>query len=64
MVGDWDGNGTDTAGIVKPAERLWLLTNQNAPGWWQIEFQYGVVFDQPIAGDWNGNGSDSQAMGL
>jgi hypothetical protein len=67
VVGDWDGNGTDTVGAVLSAGGVmrWHLRNSNSPGPPDIgPFAYGgAAFDafgrpfwQPIVGDWNGDG--------
>ncbi|MDH4117634.1 MAG: twin-arginine translocation signal domain-containing protein [Acidimicrobiia bacterium] len=60
VVGDWNGNGVQTIGVVRG--NRWLLRNANAPGAADIEFTFGQVGDTPIAGDWNGDGMDSPGM--
>ncbi|MBV1852808.1 GH25 family lysozyme [Catellatospora tritici] len=70
VVGDWDGNGTMTAGLVTPAGEhwRWRLTNQKgtapiAAGGADplltpdLDFEYGEVEKAPIVGDWDGNGT-------
>jgi uncharacterized protein GlcG (DUF336 family) len=32
VVGDWDGDGRDTVGVVQPAAAVWFLRNDNSPG--------------------------------
>lgn len=60
VVGDWDGNGTTTIGVVDPATMTWYLRNSNSPGAPDITpFRYGAVGWKPIAGDWNGDGKAS-----
>jgi hypothetical protein len=63
IVGDWDGNGTDTAGVVRvrPGQLTFLLRNSNTPGSAQISFSYGR-FGFPIVGDWDGNGKDTPGV--
>jgi hypothetical protein len=65
VVGDWDGDGTFTIGIFRPARSavnpgefaLWFLRNSNSPGGTDIpEFVYGAEFDIPVVGDWDGDG--------
>lgn len=71
VVGDWDGDGTDTVGVIRwstdqPDE--WHLRNSNTGGNPDITFGFGnisLVDNQPwrsadrmIAGDWNGSGGD------
>jgi hypothetical protein len=57
VVGDWDGNGTDTIGIYRNG--VFYLRNSNTIGFADIVFPFGVQGDQPIAGDWDGNGTDT-----
>ncbi len=60
VVGDWDGNGTTTVGVVDPATMTWYLKNSNSAGGPDIApFQFGALGWIPIAGDWNGDGKDS-----
>jgi hypothetical protein len=63
VVGDWDGNGTDTPGLVRrsyPARPTWLLRNANSSGGAQLQFPYGSANEPEIAvaGDWDGDGKD------
>ena len=57
IVGDWDGNGTETIGIRRGT--TFHLRNTNTSGPAQISFSYGLTTDLPIAGDWDGNGRDT-----
>lgn len=58
VCADWDGDGTETVGVVTP-DSTWSLRNVNSPGVPQIgPFQYGPFNSTPVAGDWNGDGSD------
>jgi len=53
-VGDWDGNGTWTIGVVDP-NGVWYLRNSNTPGAPDITpFAYGAGGWTPVAGRWNG----------
>jgi hypothetical protein len=54
VVGDWDGNGTDTIGVYRNG--TFYLRNSNTIGYANIVFAFGTPGDQPIAGDWNGDG--------
>ena len=67
VTGDWDGNGTDTPGLVRFAQQqrpTWLLRDVNASGGAQRQFQYGSSFEAeaPVVGDWNGDGTDGIGM--
>jgi hypothetical protein len=57
VVGDWDGNGTTTIGVVDPATMTWYLKNSNGPGGPDIApFRYGAPGWLPVVGDWAGTG--------
>ena len=59
LVGDWNGNGTDTFGIYNPANGSWFLRNRNDNGGVDYPvFTYGS-FGIPVVGDWDGNGTDT-----
>jgi len=57
VVGDWDGNGTDTIGIYRNG--TFYLRNSNSLGFANITVAFGSPGDQPIAGDWNNDGVDT-----
>ena len=57
VVGDWDGNGTDTVGVYRG--NTFYLRNSNMIGYADFFFNFGVPGDQPIAGDWDGDGIDT-----
>jgi Leucine-rich repeat (LRR) protein len=57
VVGDWDGNGTDTIGVYHNG--VFYLSNSNTTGHVDLTFAFGRAGDQPIAGDWNGDGIDT-----
>jgi hypothetical protein len=60
VVGDWDGNGTATAGVVNPAGETWYLRNSNTTGAPDVTpFAYGAPGWTPVVGDWDGNGTTS-----
>jgi len=56
IVGDWDGDGVATPGIVRGA--TFYLRNSNSAGVADIVFQYGNPGDTVIVGDWDGDGKD------
>jgi hypothetical protein len=57
LVGDWNGDGTDTVGIHRG--NTFYLRNSNTTGVADITFNYGDPGDVPIVGDWNGDGVDT-----
>jgi len=58
MVGDWDGNGTDTVGIYN--NNQFYLSNDNATVASHFYFGPGSPWTLMI-GDWDGNGTDTVA---
>jgi len=57
VVGDWDGNGTDTLGVYSPPTALWMLRNSNAQGNADAGvFTYGWSGATPVVGHSNGPG--------
>ncbi|HEV3227383.1 MAG TPA: hypothetical protein VGZ52_11130 [Acidimicrobiales bacterium] len=57
IVGDWNGDGIATPGVVRGA--TFLLRNSNSSGAADIVFVYGDPGDHVIVGDWNGDGTDT-----
>jgi len=64
LVGDWDGNGTDTVGLYSPASGTFYLRNSNSAGVANMAFRYGPanVGWIPLVGDWDGNGTDTVGL--
>jgi hypothetical protein len=73
IVGDWNGNGVDTPGIVRghdDGQFQWLLRDSNTGGAAQHDFYYydGAVWGDhlevhmPIVGDWSGDGRDGPGV--
>ena len=61
VVGDWDGDGVDTVGLLKPATGEFFLRNSNTVGAPEITFQFGPAGGDllPLSGDWDGDGVDT-----
>ena len=57
IVGDWDGDGVDTVGVVRG--NVFLLRNTNTSGSADVAFVYGNPGDAVIIGDWDGDGVDT-----
>jgi len=57
VVGDWDGDGTDTIGVYRNG--VFYLRNSNTLGFADLTVAFGSAGDQPIAGDWNNDGTDT-----
>ncbi|MEZ7898781.1 MAG: CAP domain-containing protein [Flaviflexus sp.] len=57
IVGDWDGNGTDTLGVRRGT--TFYLNNTISGGNADYQFNYGRAGDDVIVGDWDGNGTDT-----
>ncbi|MCI0460737.1 MAG: heme-binding protein [Gemmataceae bacterium] len=60
LLGDWNGDHTDTVGTFDPTTATWYLRNDNSPGAPDAAapFQYGAPGWVPLAGDWDGDGTD------
>jgi len=56
LMGDWNGDGVDTAGLYVRNTGAWLLSNDNVSV--HQSFIYGPGFT-PLVGDWDGNGTDN-----
>jgi hypothetical protein len=55
LVGDWDGNRTDTPGVYWPNAGAFYLTNAFASQT-HLAFHYGNPWeDVPVVGDWDAN---------
>jgi len=55
VVGDWDGNGTWTAGVVEDinGQLTWKLRNSNSAGSPDITpFVFGTAGQIPLTGTW------------
>jgi N-acetylmuramoyl-L-alanine amidase len=57
VVGDWDGDGIHTVGVVRPSASVgsnhFLLRNTDGS---VADFWYGAYGERPVVGDWNGDG--------
>ncbi|MFB9321425.1 hypothetical protein [Cryptosporangium minutisporangium] len=65
IVGDWDGDGIDTAGIVRGKQ--WMLNNDALQGGQpETNFPFGAtaspIRELPVVGDWDGDGTDTPGL--
>lgn len=56
IVGDWDGDGVATPGVVRG--NRWLLRNSNAAGSPDVEITFGDPGEIPVVGRWVDDGVD------
>jgi parallel beta-helix repeat protein len=64
VVGDWNGDGTESIGLYDPATSTFYLRNSNSlqgptdHGYADIVFNYGAPDSHmlPVTGDWDGTG--------
>jgi hypothetical protein len=55
MLGDWNGDGAQTAGIFDAGQwQLWNQLQRSAPP--AVTVTFGQLGDVPVTGDWNGDG--------
>jgi hypothetical protein len=64
LVGDWNGNGSDTIGLYDPTTGNFFLKNTNTPGNADIVFGFGAGGPDllPLVGDWDGNGTETVGL--
>ena len=62
FIGDFNGNGQDTAGLHRESTGLVYYRNTNTQGNADNTFIYGDPGDRFVAGDWTGNGVDSPGV--
>ncbi|MEE6283342.1 TIM barrel protein [Georgenia sp. MJ170] len=60
LIGDWDGNGTDTIAVRKGNE--FHVSNSQRGGEPDVVLTYGRPGDVILVGDWDGDGSDTFAV--
>ena len=61
LVGDWNGDGLEEAGVHRPSTGMWYLDSDGSRDWnnpGDDSFAFGIPGDNPVVGDWNGDGVD------
>jgi hypothetical protein len=62
FVGDFDGDGIETAGLHRESTGLVYFRNSHTQGIADNQFIYGDPDDQLVAGDWTVDGIDTPAI--
>ncbi|MFN2304600.1 MAG: FG-GAP repeat domain-containing protein [Anaerolineales bacterium] len=64
IMGDWDGDGDDTAGLYDQRKGIFYLKNFHRGGKADKRFRYGAVDAgwEPVVGDWNNDGTDTVGL--
>ncbi|MCL1593012.1 MAG: cell wall-binding repeat-containing protein [Actinomycetia bacterium] len=62
LVGDWNGDGTDTIAVFSPATGTLMLRNTNTAGDPDATLSIGQPDDIPVVGNFDGNGTDTIAL--
>lgn len=62
FIGDWTGDGTDTAGLHRESTGFMYMRNSHTQGIADFDFFYGNPGDRLVAGDWTGNGVSTPAV--
>lgn len=64
LMGDWNGDGVETAGAYDPASGTFFLRNSQTSGSGEVAFGFGPggAGWVPVVGDWNGDGIDSVGL--
>src|SRR5690606_30960379 len=57
LIGDWDGNGTDTIAVRRG--NVFHVSNAQQGGDADVVLTYGRPGDVILVGDWNGDGTDT-----
>jgi hypothetical protein len=59
VVGDWDGNESDTVGLYRPSDGFFYGRNRNTSGIAEFTCFAGNPEDMAVSGDWDGDGTDT-----
>lgn len=56
ISGDWNGDGTDTPGLLRPSNNQFILSNGFQATVDIAPFSFGAAGSRAMAGDWDGDG--------
>ena len=59
LMGDWDGDGSDSPGLYAPETGTFFLRNKCTAGPADHMFSFGAPGALPVVGDWDGDGRDT-----
>jgi hypothetical protein len=64
VVGDWNGNTTDTVGVACPVDDVWTwaMQNQHDDSDADAQFRWGSNACLATVGDWNGDGTTTPGL--
>jgi hypothetical protein len=64
MLCDWNGDGTQTPGVIQEIDDRphWLMRNAQSGGVADHHFIYGRTGDRAVCGDWNGDGHQTPGI--
>ena len=57
LVGDWDGDGSDSFAVRRG--NSYFISNTLQSGWAETELDYGQAGDDVLVGDYDGDGVDT-----
>ncbi|MFO7300766.1 MAG: PQQ-dependent sugar dehydrogenase [Actinomycetes bacterium] len=62
FMGDWNGDGIDTAGLYRQSDGFVYIRDSNAPGNADRSFYFGRTGDIPVVGDFDGDDRDTVSV--
>ncbi len=62
LLGDWNGDGTETPGLYRQTDGFFYGRNSNVTGLAEVSFYVGDPGDVPLVGDFDGDGLDTVSV--